>query len=153
MESSTLCGASAPLFRGPQPCISPDIHRRGRLQARVGVGPPPGGKTDIPSRTEGPGERRAQGERTSTGHRGPALREPSGFCHAVAPAVAVIRDVYLVAHFRLVRPLVEFSVRDKDTFGAVTFPLLKGIRHVNVFTADLLAFILSCGEGRGSDAL
>ena len=106
--------------------------------------------TGTPDRTEGPGERRAPGERTSTGHRGPAWRNPSGFCHAVTPAVAVVRDVYLVAHFRLVRPLVEFSVRDEDTFGAVTFPFFQGIRQVDVPAADL-GLVLS-GEGQGSDA-
>ena len=81
---------------------------------------------------------------------GSSIAGPSGFCHAVAPAVAVIRDVHLVANLRLVRPLVEFSVRDEDTFGAVTFPLFQGIRQVNVPAADL-GLVLS-GEGRGSDA-
>ena len=96
------------------------------------------------------GERRAQEERAGTGRRGPALREPSGFCHAVAPAEAVIGDVHLVTHFRLVRPCVQFGVRDEDTFGAVAFPLFQGIRQVDVPAADL-GLVLS-GEGRGPDA-
>ena len=104
---------------------------------------------DILSRTAGPG-RRAQGERAGTVRRDPACRGPSCFCHAVAPAVAVIRDVHLVADFRLVRPLVEFSVRDEDTFGAVAFSFFQGIRQVNVPAADS-GLVLS-GEGRGSDA-
>ena len=130
-------------FRGPQPCISPDIHRRGKLLVRFAVDPPPGAGgpgshrgTGIPGRTKGTGERHAPGERVGTDRKGPACRGPSGFRHAVTAAIAVIRDVHLVTDFRLVRPCVQFGVRDEDTFGAVTFPLFQGIRQVNVPAAD-----------------
>ena len=49
------------------------------------------------------------------------------FGHAVALAVAVIRDAYLVTHFRLIRPLVQFGVRDEDSFTALALPFLQGI--------------------------